>query len=241
MTRLLVAGVDACPRGWVAVTRDGEAGRLQAVMAPDFAQLMELLRGAAVVAVDIPIGLPDRPERGGRPADLMARQLLGPGWGSSVFPAPCRAVLRATSHSEANRLSRETSPGGKGLSIQAFHLIHRIGQVDEYLGTPEVQSRVREVHPELCFWALNGGRALSRKKATPEGREERRNLLSRAGFDVADLLEPPSGGRKVAPVADVLDAAAACWTAGRIANGKACRIPENSGEDSRGLRMEMWY
>ncbi len=241
MTRLLVAGVDACPKGWVAVVRGGEERVLEAAIAPDFSQLMEKLRGAAVVAVDIPIGLPDRAESGGRPVDRMARERLGPGWGSSVFPAPCRPVLAASEYREAERLSRASGPAGTGLSKQSFALLPRIRQVDEYLTTPEVQNRVREIHPELCFWAMNGERPLSHKKASDEGKDERRRLLLQAGFDVTRLLAPPPGGRKVAPVVDVLDAAAACWTAGRIATGKAARIPEDPPTDSRGLRMEMWY
>jgi hypothetical protein len=41
--------------------------------------------------------------------------------------------------------------------------------------------------------------------------------------------------------ADVVDALAAAWTARRIADGEAQRIPELPEKDARGLRMEMWW
>lgn len=40
---------------------------------------------------------------------------------------------------------------------------------------------------------------------------------------------------------DILDAYAAAWTALRIAENGAKRIPEHSSIDAKGLRMEMWY
>ena len=40
---------------------------------------------------------------------------------------------------------------------------------------------------------------------------------------------------------DILDAHAACWTAQRIAEGQAARIPKHPAVDGNGLRMEMWY
>jgi predicted RNase H-like nuclease len=58
---------------------------------------------ALVTAIDIPIGLP-----GGRPrtVDGEARRLLGPR-ASSVFPAPARGTLDASSYEEACEASRK--------------------------------------------------------------------------------------------------------------------------------------
>ena len=52
-----------------------------------------------VIAVDIPIGLPDSAEP--RAADIEARKLLGKRR-SSVFPTPHRAVLEAPTYAKAN-------------------------------------------------------------------------------------------------------------------------------------------
>ena len=38
---------------------------------------------------------------------------------------------------------------------------------------------VREVHPELCFWGLNGGQAMLHRKKTRDGFAERMAILER--------------------------------------------------------------
>jgi predicted RNase H-like nuclease len=40
---------------------------------------------------------------------------------------------------------------------------------------------------------------------------------------------------------DLLDACVLAWTAYRIATAQAQRVPDHPQEDSRGLRMEIWY
>lgn len=238
MNPLPVAGVDGCPGGWVAVIDAGNHLPLRAVAAVTFEDLLRELEEASVLGVDIPIGLPDR---GARSADLAAREILGPGRASSVFPAPCRPLLAARDYPEACALAKAASPEGKAISQQAFNLLPRIRQVDDFM-TPRRQERVREIHPELCFVALNGGQALRYPKKIKEGREERKRLLEAAGLAADALSRPRVPGGKVAPLVDVLDAAAACWTARRLAEGRAERVPLGEPPlDSRGLRMEMWY
>ena len=77
--RGLVAGVDACREGWVAVAlgvpaRAREAGGLEVTLASDFASLLERLGPVKLIAVDIPIGLP---EDGFRELDREARRMAG--------------------------------------------------------------------------------------------------------------------------------------------------------------------
>ncbi|MFI5081931.1 MAG: DUF429 domain-containing protein, partial [Streptosporangiales bacterium] len=82
-----VTGVDACRRGWVAVSLD-RPGR------PVEVRVHETLAGvlgedqAAVVGIDMPLGLLGS---GWREADRAARGLLGPRR-SSVFAIPPRTV-----------------------------------------------------------------------------------------------------------------------------------------------------
>jgi len=50
-----------------------------------------------------------------------------------------------------------------------------------------LQRRVREVHPELCFWAWNGGVAMAHRKKTQDGRAERGRLIDgRYGAEAAN-------------------------------------------------------
>ena len=100
----LVAGIDGCPKGWVAVLlSDCRFGRAE--LAAGFTSLLPILADARVIAIDIPIGLPTGKKR--RLADTEARKLLG-GRGSSVFPTPPRLVLEAPTYAEANRISKQS-------------------------------------------------------------------------------------------------------------------------------------
>ena len=74
MTR--VVGVDGAPGGWVAVAL--EDGRVVgAAYHASFASLLEAEASAQVVAVDMPIGLPESaPWR--RLADGAAKEFIGP-------------------------------------------------------------------------------------------------------------------------------------------------------------------
>jgi predicted RNase H-like nuclease len=173
MTR--VAGVDGAPGGWAAVIKDGPQTIVRKV---EF--LADLLEGGAefdVVAVDIPIGLLDAYEVGGRACDRAARQLLGRRRGSSVFPAPVRPVLAANSWEQACQLSRSSAPQGKAISKQAFGILPKIKEVDDFLhGRCDLRDVVREVHPEVCFSELVGQPLLNRKTSRM-GRDERREAL----------------------------------------------------------------
>ena len=124
----------------------------------------------AVVAVDMPVGLPGV-ER--RTADAEARALLGPRR-SSLFWTPPLCVLEAGDHTEANRRSRERT--GWGLSAQSFNLLPKIREVREALPTesfaPPVRPRAAEVHPETSF-ALLAGAPMRASKRTRVGVDER--------------------------------------------------------------------
>jgi predicted RNase H-like nuclease len=105
--------------------------------------------------------------------------------------------------------------------------------------TPELQGRVYEVHPELCFWALSGGRPLERKKSV-EGRGQRRRLLRRIFPSLPGEPRLAAAVRGVCRPDDYLDALAAAAAGLAIARGRAVRIPVEAACDGRGLRMEVW-
>lgn len=226
-----VGGADGCPNGWVVVTNvDGS------IDTQVLANAQELFTHAAsldALAIDIPIGLNDA---GARLCDTEARAMLGPRK-NSVFPAPIRPVLNARSQDEAGTI-RE-SIDGKRMSIQAFGIIAKVREIDDAI-TPSLQSKVIEVHPELCFMGLNGGRAMEQAKRKPAGRDSRLLLID-AIFGREAFESPRSGiPRSLAADDDIIDAFVCAWTAGRFARGLAVRVPSSPEVDSRGLRMEMW-
>src|SRR4030095_17195482 len=96
---LHVMGVDAYALGWVGIElRDGAFGR--AVLAATLYEIVAGSSGAAVIGVDIPLGmLPDR----WRAADTLAADQLGPRR-SRVFRVPPRAVRQETGLAGAHRV-----------------------------------------------------------------------------------------------------------------------------------------
>jgi predicted RNase H-like nuclease len=98
------------------------------------------------------------------------------------------------------------------------------------------QRTVSEIHPELSFFQLNGDRPMLHAKHTEEGRAERRALLEKHLPGVERLLALRVRG---ASAEHGLDAAAALWTARRIASRAVVRIPEDPEWDEVGLRMEI--
>jgi predicted RNase H-like nuclease len=208
-----VAGVDGTTGGWVAIVL--ESGRVVAdlLLRPVESEFGELA-DAEVIAIDIPIGF------GPRRADAAARAFLS-GAASTVFPTPARELLESA-----------FAPG-RGISRQSHALAPRILHVTSLAGG---DPRFYEVHPEVSFRAMNGGRALEYRKKSAGGALERLDLLRSQGLDLGDL----SPGVAAAPLDDVLDAAAAAWSGLRIARGQAQSLPDPP-EIVDGRRVAIWY
>lgn len=230
----IVAGADGSPGGWIGILLDRRTRRVTPLLCRSSEELLTIQPRPVVLAIDIPIGLPDA---GDRDCDRIARTLLGPRR-SSVFPAPIRPSLAAVTQQGADAISR--SIVGRGVGAQAWALYRRVLSLDRLIG-PDEQTRCVEVHPELSFLALNGDRPLPDSKHSPEGIATRRALISAAFGPEAFPSVRQAITPKDATDDDLLDAMAACWTANRIAEGIAHRIPDNPPTDSRGLRMEMWF
>jgi predicted RNase H-like nuclease len=224
--RARVIGVDACRKGWVGFTSDARGY---------FGETVEELLAAAdvdgrvgTVAVDIPIGLPTN---GTRRADVVARKMVGRR-SSSVFVTPVRQALLAPTYADAS--VRNVEATGMGLSRQAYGLRAKILDVDAWVR--ESGREVVEVHPEVCF-AVMAGRTLAFSKVTWAGAEERRRALAGVGIDVPSDLGIAG---QMASVDDVLDAAAASWTAARHAAGRAVPHPEVPEMFDDGLPAAIW-
>lgn len=230
----IIAGVDGCRGGWFFARQNELSGKIDRGVCSDFAELMDRLKGTDVIGIDIPIGLL---ERGARTCDVQARAFLGARRGSSVFPAPIRAVLGAFDYRDACRIRFEME--GKRMSQQAWHIVKKIKAADDWLvSNPALQHKVFEVHPETSFAIMNGGRSLTHNKKKSAGRQERLALLQ------PHFADPAAGAlqerdRSACQVDDVLDAFAALWSAKRILEGQAVQLPEDEILDGCGLRMQI--
>ena len=127
---------------------------------------------------------------------------------------------------------------GKRLSKQAHAIMWRIREVDAILRSePGLRSRVREIHPEVCYYAW-AGHPMEHGKGTGEGRVERLELVEEHFPGAFDAIRREIQHRQAADD-DILDAFAALWTAERIVRGMATTVPAVPSEDRFGLRMEM--
>jgi predicted RNase H-like nuclease len=237
-----LAGVDGCPAGWIAALVAPGRDEVRVRVIARFADIVSAPEQPAVVAVDVPIGLPERAGHGGRAAENAVRPLLG-GRQSAVFSVPSRAAIHAAAYAEACSIALATSDPPRAVSKQLFMIAPKIREVDAVLrASPQLAERVFEVHPEVAFWRLNGERALAEPKKVKgtcyqPGLALRRQLLVAAGFpaDVVQMSAPRGAGPD-----DLLDALACAAVARRIHVGLAKPFPDPPPRDSFGLPMAIW-
>lgn len=251
-----VAGVDGATGGWVmAVTGAHDGSPVEFSLWASFSELWSEARRLDLVAVgiDMPIGLPSSAKRR---ADMDAYKLLGPRR-SSLFWSPPVAALDAADYGRANRASRDHL--GMGLAKQAYNLLPKIREVRSALQPSDFGSdatpQAAEVHPELSFAVMAGSlnqpdarhgdgesmpfaAPLQHPKRFQAGIAERLALLAECFDGIYAAALTPLAGPPHAALDDVLDAAAAAWTARRIATAQAAHLGADAGEvDSAGYPL----
>ncbi len=247
-----LAGLDGCKGGWIVtlIRPSGDEARVEIV--PRFSNVATLRPAPMVVAVDMPIGLPDFSPAKGRYAERLARPRLGERQ-SSVFRIPSRSAVYfgASDDPPDNRerflraceIARNTSEDGKAFAKQGFYIFRKIVEVDQALrGDLALAERTFEIHPEVAFWRLNGETPLlepKKRKNRPDerGMALRRSLLIAAGLPRRLVeSEAPAG----AAADDLLDALACAAIARRIHAGIAEPFPNPPPRDAYGLPMAIW-
>jgi threonine dehydratase len=238
-----VAGVDGCAAGWIAAlarTDGAEPPRLE--VAPHLGAILEGPERPAFVAVDIPIGLPDRIVGPGRTPERLVRPLLGDRQ-SSVFSIPSRRAVEAPDYGAACLIAAATSEPCRKVSKQGFMIFPKIREADALLcGRPELAGRIYESHPEVAFWSMNGERDLTepkKRKGRPyePGLALRRRLLVGAGLSKALVATAPPCG---AAPDDLLDALAGLVVALKIAEGRGRSFPDPPERDAYDLPVAIW-
>jgi predicted RNase H-like nuclease len=221
-------GIDGCRGGWVAAKAGSDLNDVTVDFTSDLRTIFEQAGPESLVAIDIPIGIPENEPR---LCDGAARQLLRWPRSSSVFSPPCRSALAGKTFEEVLRLNRAAM--GLGISKQAFHIMAKICEVDALMSV-EKQQYVREVHPEVTFAQLKGA-ALTHNKKSLRGRTERIALLQHAGLKVLEAWLV----RQWMKPDDVIDALACLVTAFAIQNGNSQCLGQHHQTDAKGLVMEI--
>jgi predicted RNase H-like nuclease len=230
-------GVDGCKIGWfyTAITQenDWEIG-----VSEHIEKLWETHKDASLILVDIPIGLPFNEPR---TCDLDARKLMGKGKTSTVFPPSCREALSAETYEEACEINKKVL--GKKISLQAYHISKKTKQVDDFLlSNPQARQKIRETHPEICFWALAGGKTMQFPKKKKHGFKERLDLLKKVFSPTQAMVNAALKRyqRKEVAKDDILDSIAAAIVACSPVRSLTT-VPEMPGKDAKGLPMEIVF
>jgi predicted RNase H-like nuclease len=231
----MIYGIDGCRGGWVVAKSDLTLSDITFELTEDLNILLRQNRDATI-AIDIPIGLADG---GRRRCDEEARQFLGVRRSSVFFP-PVRPTLLAGTHAQAVPINRAET--GVGISLQAFCIMHKIREVDEFM-RPEMQTFIREVHPEVSFASLNNGLPMRLDKHTSPGRTERLSVLKRHKLAISDAWlkdrRHELGNTKVVKLDDLVDALACLVSAWHIHSGLYRSLGQPVQLDSKGLVMEI--
>jgi len=230
-------GVDGCRAGWIAVTSDTK--ELTYEIFSTFSELLSAFSSAEQVMIDIPIGLPwyNAPIR---PCDHLARKVLGDRR-NSVFPVPCRGAVHADTVTHARDINYKTL--GRSLSAQTWGICRKIAEVDTFLtGQRPVEAEIREIHPEVCFWALNARSPMKHNKKTREGVNERVSLLKEFESQTEEFLAHILARelRKNVCIDDILDALVAFVTS-CAPKSQLRSFPALPIHDEKGLPIEIVY
>ena len=242
-------GVDGSHGGWVSVGYS-DSGEYELKAFPRFDELVEYYHAAKLILVDMPIGLP----KGGevRHCDPEARQKLGDKR-SRVFPVPTRKALTYLADNpgdwEGTR-AVEQCAAKKSLSSQTLAIMPKINAVDRVMQSRvNTNPKIREIHPEICFWALNNRHPMKSKKQDPEGIEDRLCVLEPKWVEprAREILKVARAKFIESCVADddILDALAAAVTAWQGSQSDQLKaLPEKKDErqcDGKCLPMEMVF
>ena len=239
-------GVDGCPLGWFSVGFNA-SGEYELEAFSSFGDLVDHYAAAKLVLVDMPIGLPEGPAE--RLCDPEARRALGKPRNAAVFRAPTRqATEYLARHPGDKDGAKAVQIEFTGTSLAPFGLgiMPKMAEVDRVMLARQLSGRVREVHPELCFWALNSRSSMKFSKKNQEGIEERLCVLERVETRARNIFGAgcakfPSKSKVARD--DILDALVAAVTAYRGWPDQLQMFPKSNApqKDERGLAMEMVF
>jgi predicted RNase H-like nuclease len=231
-----VVGIDGCRRGWFFVQLLDTA-RFKLGLAESLHELRNTIIAADLTLIDIPLGLKSsgKEERG---CDLAARRLLGRR-ASSVFPVPCRQVLDCATYQEGSTVNHSIT--GRKLSRQSWGIMPKIAEADRLIRGLPKRSRPREMHPEVCFRALNQDQPMAENKKTPQGQAQRLALLKRHLPHTQAIVDQARARwlKKDLATDDILDALVGAVTASYPKD--LVSLPAKTEKDELGLIMEIVF
>jgi predicted RNase H-like nuclease len=240
-------GVDGCSAGWIAV-QFNEDGYEDTNLYEEIQALWIAHDNAAEqILIDVPIDLREN-SNVKRPCDDAARKKLSPKRHSSVFPVPVRAAVHEESYEDAKETQEKRTDGSLG--VQSWGIADKIAELDSFLceTEPDAVGTIRESHPEVCFWALQGESATEYSKTGQPAAAfwERIEILEEIDGTIFDDVRDASADldAKIGND-DVIDAFALALTASPK-TGSLRTLPDkwptdDTGDKTEKLPMEIVY
>ena len=228
-------GIDGCKYGWICAQLKNEAISLKLI--EHINEVKNL--NSKLIFIDIPIGLGDRFNT--RTIDFKLRKLLSKKRKSSVFTPPIREALEAPTYQLGNQINKTIS--GKGISIQAWNIGHKIKEVNKFLSQSHLyQEKMSESHPELCFELLNKS-PLHHSKKTLLGMEERIRIINKyvniSFQEIKDFAKECKSDR--AKMDDIIDAVVLSLSAMRWEMSGKRQITQEIGKDTLKIPFNIKY
>jgi predicted RNase H-like nuclease len=235
----MILGIDGANGGWLVAEREGEKD-CEFEYYPSFFSVwknyaLEADEKPDRILVDIPIGLRNDGEP--RRCDTEARKRAR---SSTVFPTPSRPAVYESTYEGAKETNERVTDGKTSLNTQTWSIAPLIREADEILDEyGGVRGVVRESHPEVCFWALNGRETVESKKDTQDGFEERVGILEDHEREAEEIVGNAVDKYSKSGVSrdDIVDAFALAVTA----QGELDTLPDDPPTDGRALPMEMMF
>ncbi|MCD4654394.1 DUF429 domain-containing protein [bacterium] len=235
-------GIDSCKGGWLCVglnSLDSDDWQMDFI-----AQLTEIsvaIKRSEQVLINMPIGMRSINCKD-RLCDIEARKILAPSMSSTVIAVPCRKALKIDTYTEASAMNYACA--GRTLNRQTWNMMPKIREVDLYIRRRQgMGKKIREIHPEIVFWSLNGKIPMKYPWNTEEGIVERIAVLKpyfSYTSELADsIFQSTNYGQGLVVKADVLGAIAAAVTA--TFKGSLKTIPKQPETDTRNLSKELVY
>jgi predicted RNase H-like nuclease len=231
-------GVDGCRLGWFYVMLN-ENESWEVGVFKHIKEIDQYLSGNAIILIDIPIGLIEC-EHSKRLCDQEARKVLAPKRSNSVFSAPCRKAIQEIHYQEGSNINYKCTESR--LSKQSWAITPKIKEVDDFLRCfDNGKIKIREIHPEVCFWALNNKRPMEYAKKKRDGFEERKLILQKYCKNTDAIIDSALSRylRREVAKDDIADALVGAITA--TFYNELITIPSTPKVDVVGLPMEMVY
>ena len=228
-------GIDGCKYGWICAQLKNEVISLKLIKHINEVKNLN----SKLIFIDIPIGLGDQFNT--RTIDFKLRKLLSKKRKSSVFTPPIREALEAPTYQLGNQINKSIS--GKGISIQAWNIGHKIKEVNQFLSQSHLyQKKMSESHPELCFELLNNS-PLHHSKKTLLGMEERiriiNNYINISFQEIKDFAKECKSDR--AKMDDIIDAVVLSLSAMRWEMSGKRQITQEIGKDTLKIPFNIKY